>query len=311
MRRFLPALYAALLLLLCACGQTAPGHPAASPSPIGSLPSSSAPPEQEPWTDRDVKALLEACHADLVEFQDIGATRLVRYTQEDDMTQTLALVDFQQHTLTPLTEGLMPEAKIGAMDNDAVLNGLYILHPGTNPHGPQQLWPTLEHLWLPQSAVEPVRSTQLCYLMPRERSFSIGHHQGGGVERVTLGNGRIYFEFLDNGGLLMGGGPLTPQMAVSFRDGICTVFFPGSVLDEAFQAVELQPERPSEPALLSAVDTAAGAQLEFACGSLFQNDTEESQIRWYIEESGHPVTELPRAAICFERCWTSNYPEGW
>lgn len=328
-RCFFAALGVVLMLNLCACAAQTPAQPPAEEPAVSAPAEPSAPVEEtekapepqvvpqpevlplEPWTDEDVLELLGQYNANFVEFQDVGQVRLVRYEQEYDLLHALALVDYQARTLVPLTGGLMPEAKVGAADNDPMLNGLYILHTGTNPHGPQKEWPMLEHLWLPQNEITPLYSYRQPYLMSREQSFAVGHHTGARVERLTLGHNRICFEFLDDGGLFVGGGPLTPCMEVSFEGDECTVFFPNTVLDEFFRVVEEQEDSQFTPVFLSAEDTWDGAILKFDCGLLYQHDGEDRQTRWYIEEDDHPITDLPRATVCFEAYWPENYPEGW
>lgn len=308
-RSWTAVLLTVLMLSLCACCAKEEGDTSVPAAQEKSA--SEQEEDMDPWTEADVQTLLEEHNARLVGFQDIGGIRLVRYEQEYDLLQALAVVDDEARTLTPLVGGLMPEAKVAAPEDDALLNGLYILHPGTNPHGPQRCWPTVERLWLPRSEVMPLDSSVQPYPMPRESSFTIGHHTGARVERVTLGSKRIYFEFLDDGGLFVGGGPLTPVMEVSFEGDVCTVFFPETSLDEGFSVVNCEESSEHTPVCRSAENTEEGALLRFDCGLLYQRDDEERQTRWYIEESEHPITWLPRATICFESHWPENWPEGW
>lgn len=322
MRRFFMISAMAMLLAVlgaCAGPSDSVEPPPAASSVVPSTPISGAGPsfsEGEPdiptsvWSDQVVAELLAQYGARLIECWESGGVTLVRYQLEDELLESVALADHQTGRLLPLTNALMPGTQVSAKE-DAWTTGIFFLHPGNDIHGPHQLWPTVECLWLPLTPLDAVRSDTEPYLMSRDCSFFIGSHYGARVERVTMTHDMIYFEFLDNGGLFAGGDPITPVTQVSFQDDVCTVFFPDSILDPEFHAVTPEVFSPAEISLLSAEDTEDGAELKFACGDLFQRDGGERETRWYIQESADPVTRLPRAAICFEPYWSSHYPEGW
>ena len=323
MRRFYTiAAMAMLLAVLGSCaGPSGSGEqPPVSSSAVTSTPISatdSLSSEEAPnllpsvWSDQDVVELLEQYGAQLIEIWESGGVTLVRYRLEGESLESVALADYRAGRLLPLTNTLMPGIQVSTQE-DAWSTGIFILHPGSNIYTSHQLWPTVEQLWLPQSPLELPHSDKEPYLMSQERSFSIGNHYGARVERVTMTDDMIYFEFLDNGGLFVGGDPITPVTQVSFQGDVCTVFFPDSILDPEFQAVLSDVHDSADSiSLLSAEDTEAGAELKFSCGDLFQRDDGERETRWYIQESADPVTWLPRAAICFKPHWSGNYPEGW
>lgn len=251
-------------------------------------------------TDGAIRDALAGLGCEVVEIRDAAGRTVVRYADGDASLsyQRLALFDRESGELRPFAGGLVPEAEFAVAEDGAVL----VLRPGTCLEDPSRLWPAVERWELPGNPADPPVSSVRPYLMPLDHGYSIGSHMGGTLERVWFLEDRVVLEFGDNGGLFVGGDPITPVTRVSFGGGICTVRLPGSILGEGL----------SPQGLWRAEDTREGAVIAFDCA---QNGFEcGADTRWYMEEDTHPATGLPFAAICFASGrWAENggCPEGW
>lgn len=310
MRRTVFAISAALLLSLTACGQAAEdgmvGVPAESdPASVSVLE------EAARWTDAEVTALLEEHHASVVGFQPLGGLDIVRYVQEFDLYETLAVIDREERELTPLKGDLMPEAKVAAMNDP---EHIFVLHPGTDAVAGYRLWPTVERLFLPQNPVTPLYTSEEPYRMPTTQSFTVGNHHGLEelqIKRVELGADCIRFRFVQNeDGVFLGGIPYTPEMEVSFDGDTCTVTFPGVTMHGDMEIVCLA-EWENTPDYRQAVDQNGDSVLTFTCPSLVKEQKEGYETRWYVKEAQDPSTGLPVPTLTLDTHWVESYPVGW
>ena len=311
MRRTVFALSAALLLSLTACGPTAEDGTTAS-VPAESAPVSvSVPEEPTRWTDGEVTALLEEYHASVVDFQPLGGLDIVRYVQEFDLYETLAVIDREERELTPLKGDLMPEAKVATMDNS---EHIFVLHPGTDAVADYRLWPTVERLFLPQNPVTPLYTSEEPYRMPTTQSFTVGNHHGLEelqIKRVELGADSIQFRFVQNeDGVFLHGIPYTPQMEVAFDGDTCTIIFPGVSMHGDFEVV-CEEEWENTPDYRQAVDRNGDSVLTFSCPSLVKEHQEGYETRWYVKEAQDPSTGLPVPTLILDNHWIESYPVGW
>lgn len=311
MRRTVFAISAALLLSLTACG------PAAEDGTTASVPAESAPvsvsvPEEPTrWTDGEVTALLEEYHASVVDFQPLGGLDIVRYVQEFDLYETLAVIHREERELLPLAGDLMPEAKVATLDHS---EHIFVLHPGTDAIAGYRLWPTVECLFLPKNPVTPLYSSEEPYRMSTTQSFTVGNHHGLEelqIKRVELGGDSIRFSFVQNeGGVFLGGIPYTPEMEVSFDGDTCTVTFPGVTMHGDMEVVCLE-EWENTPDYRQAVDRNGDSVLTFSCPSLVKEHKEGYETRWYVREAQDPSTGLPVPTLTLDTHWIESYPVGW
>ena len=288
-----------ILLLLTACSL-----------PSSRSGSSSLPAEQnraaQLW---DVESYLSeqgAVYLDM--WEDSGCTLVLYLLDKEDLYPSLALLDPDAIRLVPLINYIHPDSQIGMLDQ----NRIAILEPGSDLASANISWPTVRRLALSDHPLAVSVTTSDCsepYHMPLDQPYTLGEHRNAQVAQVTLTPNQIYFEFQDNGSgdLFAGSAPNTPEMQISFQNEICTVLFPGSTLSPAFAATT--PAAGSNAiALLSAENTSEGARLTFSCPRLLGH---ASLIRWYVEESAHPVNGLPQASIHLIQDWGSTYPQGW
>lgn len=310
MRRTVFAISAALLLSLTACGQAAEDGTVSVPAESDPA-SVSVPEEAARWTDAEVTALLEEHHASVVDFQPLGGLDIVRYVQEFDLYETLAVIDREERELTPLKGDLMPEAKVAAMNDP---EHIFVLHPGTDAVAGYRLWPTVERLFLPQNPVTPLYTSEEPYRMPTTQSFTVGNHHGLEelqIKRVELGADCIRFRFVQNeDGVFLGGIPYTPEMEVSFDGDTCTVTFPGVTMHGDMEIVCLA-EWENTPDYRQAVDQNGDSVLTFTCPSLVKEQKEGYETRWYVKEAQDPSTGLPVPTLTLDTHWVESYPVGW